>query len=190
MLRSKLQLVRAMSDQLLQVPMLVRGFERKSPSALDDLLRWIDASEALLSGHGQVAAADLAGHKARILSAEYDGQRRGTLRRRQQTIAIALLHELQTSVQDALLPHAAKVQQARDLARQLLQIVAQSGAVHYEPDRDIATMAEQVWALCTGHEQLKPLAAQLRALLSSDDIRLLLVEEIEPLDFPLRTPDR
>ncbi len=190
MLRSKLQLVRQMSDQLLNVPMLVRGFERRSPGALDDLLRWIDASEALLSGHGLVAAADLAGHKARILAVEYDEQRRGTLRRRQQAVAIGLMHELQQSAQDALRPHAAKLQQARDLARQLLQIVAQSGAVHYDPASDIATMVDQVWALCTGHEQLKPLAAQLRALLSSDDIRLLLVEDIEPLDFPLLAANR
>jgi len=46
-------------------------------------------------------------------------------------------------------------------------------------------MIERVWALCTGHDQLKPLAAQLRALLSADDIRLLLAEEIDPRDFPL-----
>lgn len=190
MLRSKLQFVRQMSDQLLRVPMLVRGFERKSPDALDELLRWIDASEALLSGHGLVAAAELAGHKARILATEYDAERRGTLRRRQYAIAIGLMHELQQSAQDALRPHAAKVQQARDLARQLLQIVAQSGTVHYDPANDIEAMVDQVWALCTGHEQLKPLAAQLRTLLSSDDIRLLLVEEIEPLDFPISSASR
>lgn len=190
MLRSKLHFVRQMSDQLLGVPLLVRGFERKSPAALNDLLRWIDAVVALLSGHGLVAAADLAGHKARILAVEYDEQRRGTLRRRQQAVAIGLLHDMQQSAQDALRPHAAKVQQARDLAGQLLQIVAQSGAVHYDPANDIETMIEQIWALCTGHEQLKPLAAQLRMLLSSDDIRLLLVEEIEPLDFPLPAASR
>jgi hypothetical protein len=150
----------------------------------------IDASEALLSGQGLIAAADLAGHKARILAAEYDEQRRSTLRRRQLAIAIGILYELQQSAQDALRPHAAKVQQARDLCRQLLQIVAQSGAVHYEPANDIATMIEQISALCISHEQLKPLAAQLRALLPTDDIRLLLAEEIEPLDFPLQTSSR
>ena len=183
MLRSTLRLVRQMSDQLLRVPALVRGFERKSPTALDDVLRWIDASEALLSGHGQVAAADLAGHKSRILAAEHGEQRRGTLRRRQQAIAIGLMHELQQSAQDALRPHAAKVQQAGDLARQLLQIVAQSGPVRYDPATGNETIHDRVWALCIAHEQLKPMAAQLRALLSNDDIRLLMAEEIDPLDF-------
>jgi hypothetical protein len=190
MLRSTLQLVRQLSDQLLLIPAIVRGFEKKSPGALAELMRWLDRTEQTMSGHGLVAAADIAGHKARILAPAFDDDRRGTLRRRQLGIAIALLHELQQSAQDALRPHAAKVQQGRDLARQLLQIVAQSGAVHYDPGNDIATMVDQVWALCTGHEQLKPLTAQLRALLSSDDIRLLLAEEIEPLDFPLRSAAR
>jgi hypothetical protein len=190
MLRSTLHLVRQLSGQLLLVPAIVHGFEKKTPGALAELMRWIDRTEQTMSGHGLVAAADIAGHKARILAPVFDDDRRGALRRRQQSIAIALLHELQQSAQDALRPHAAKVQQARDLCRQLLQIVAQSGAVHYEPANDIATMIEQIWALCISHEQLKPLAAQLRALLPTDDIRLLLAEEIEPLDFPLQTSSR
>lgn len=190
MLRSTLHLVRQLSDLLLELPAIVRGFERRSAGALPALMAWIDRTEQTLSSQRLVGAAQLAGHKARILAPAFDDDSRGKLRRRQQAVAVGLVHPLQQALQDALQPHAAKVQQARDLARQLLQIVAQSGAVRYDPANDIATMVEQVWAICVGHEQLRPLASQLRALLPTDDIRLLLAEEIDPLDFPLQTSVR
>ena len=124
MFRSTLQLTRQLSDALLQFPALVRLFERRSTQALPQLLAWIDATESTLSGHRLVAAADIAGYKSRVLAPMFDDDRRGTLRRRQTAAASALLHDLQHSVQDALQPHAAKVEQARGIARQLLQILS------------------------------------------------------------------
>jgi hypothetical protein len=183
MFRSTLQLTRQLSDALLQFPALVRLFERRSTQALPQLLAWIDATENTLSGHRLVAAADIAGYKSRVLAPMFDDDRRGTLRRRQTAAASALLHELQHSVQDALQPHATKVEQARGIARQLLQIVAQSGAVPWDPASSFEDMVERIWLLCTSHDQLKPLSVQLKSLLSASDIRLLLAEEIDPADF-------
>jgi len=183
MLRSTYQLVRELSERLLRVPALTRGYERKAPGALGDTLRWIDDAERIMSGHRLTAAARLAGLKARILAPSFEDDLRGGLRRKQLAIAVGLLHELQETVQVALEPHATKLRQARDLGRQLLQIVAQSGAIRFDPSEDLATLIDRIWALCVAHDQLKPIAAQLRALLSSDDIRLLLAEEIDPLDF-------
>jgi hypothetical protein len=175
MFRSTLQLTRQLSDALLQFAALVRLFERKSPQALPQLLSWIDATEQVLSGHRLVASADVAGFKSRVLAPMFDDDRRGTLRRR--------LHDLQQSVQLALQPHAIKVEQARGIARHLLQIVAQSGAVPWDPAMSYEDMVDRIWLFCTGHDQLKPLAAQLKTLLSASDIRLLLGEEIDPMDF-------
>ncbi len=183
MFRSTLQLTRQLSDTLLELPAIVRQFERKSPQTMTDLMGWIGRSEDLLSTHRLVEAAEVAGLKARILAPTFDNGKRETLRKRQQTVAIGLLHDLQQALQQALQPRALEVQQARGMMRQLLQIVAQSGAVRYEPANGIEAMIDQVWALCIAHEQLKPLAAQLRALLSKDDIRLLMAEEIDSLDF-------
>lgn len=183
MLRSTFQLTRQLSDALLEIPGIVRQFERKSPHVMTTLMDWIRRAEDLLSTHRLVEAAELSGLKARILAPVFDDDKRGTLRRRQQAVAIGLVHELQLSLQHALQPRAIKVEQARDMARQLLQIVAQSGAIVYDPAVDFETMVDRIWALCTQHEQLKPLAAQLKMLLSTDDIRLLLAEELDPADF-------
>ncbi len=183
MLKSTLLIVQRVSQRLLQMPDLVRAFQRKSPTAVSDLLRWIDDTEAALSGHGMVAAAELAGFKARILTPAFEDQHRGSRRRRQFVAALALLHDLQRATQDALQPMAHKVDQARDLVRHLLQIVAQSGAVQHDPAQNPSVLLEQIWSLATTHEQLRPIVAQMRSLLPADDIRMLLAEEFDPLDF-------
>ena len=183
MFRSTLQLTRQLSDALLEMPGIVRQFERKSPQVMGQLMAWIGRAEDLLSTHRLVEAAEVSGLKARMLAPVFDDDKRGTLRRRQQAIAVSLVHELQQSLQHALQPRALKVEQARDMARQLLQIVAQSGAIVYDPTVAFEDMVDRIWLLCTQHEQLKPLAAQLKTLLSTDDVRLLLAEELAPADF-------
>jgi hypothetical protein len=183
MFRSIFQLSQQLSDLLLQVPELVGRFERKSPHALTQLMAWIDRTEEMLSSHRMTEAADIAGLKSRILAPIFDDDRQGTLRRRQQAIAVGLIHDLQEALQQALRPRALKVAQARDMARQLLQIVAQSGAIKYDPAVAFEEMIERIWALCTQHDQLRPLATQLKVLLPTDDIRLVLAEELDPGDF-------
>jgi hypothetical protein len=183
MLRSTFQLTRQLSDALLELPGIVRQFERKSPQVMATLMDWIGRAEDLLSTHRLAEAAEVSGLKARILAPVFDDDKRGTLRRRQQAIAVGLVHELQDALQQALRPRAAKMEQARDMARQLLQILAQSGAIQYDPSVGFEEMVDRIWSLCTQHDQLKPLAAQLKMLLSTDDIRLLLAEEIDPADF-------
>lgn len=183
MFRSIFQLNQQLSGLLLQVPELVDLFERKSPHALTRLMAWIDRTEEMLSSHRLTEAADFAGLKSRILAPIFDDDRHGTLRRRQLAIAIGLIHDFQDVLQQALRPRALKIAQARETARQLLQIVAQSGAIKYDPASAFEEMVERIWLLCTQHDQLKPLAAQLKVLLPTDDIRILLAEELDPADF-------
>lgn len=183
MLTSSLHLVRQLTDLLLRVAPLLQQFERKSPQALPGLLGWIGEAEDLLGTHRLPHAAEIAGLKACILAPAFDDAQRGTLRRRQQAIAVGQLHALQDTLQQALRPRALRIEQARDLARQLLQAVAGSGAIAYDPAVPLDRMVDAIWALCTRHDQLKPYAAQLKVLLSNDDIRLLLAEEIDPADF-------
>lgn len=179
--------VQQTTELLLKLPAIVRAFERKSPQALGEFLRWIDAAEASLSANRMVEAAQIAGYKARILAPAYDERTRSAARKRQEAAAIALAYDAQKTVQDALEPSASRLRQARETARVLLQIVAQSGALKYDPKAGFDTLIAQIWGLCVNHEQLKPHAVQLKTLLSSDDIRLVLAGEIDLADFDGRT---
>lgn len=183
MIRSKYHLAAQLTDLLLEFTGIVNAFQAKSSSATLTLSAWMQRAEDLLSSHRLPQAARLAGVKAKMLAASTQDERNGATRRRQIQAAVACLDDAQQCLQDALQPQAAKIEQARDVLRNLLQIVARSGAVRYEPKYGIAALIEQVWELCAQHDQLKAHAVQLRSWLSFDDIRLLMAEEIEPADF-------
>ena len=91
MFQSTINLVNDITALLLEVPALVRGFERRAPGALPSLVDWIDRTERALSGHRMVAAADVAGFKARILAPALAADARTNLRRRQVAAAASLL---------------------------------------------------------------------------------------------------
>lgn len=178
---SQLQLIDTLDGLLLQLPDLVRRFERRDTDAERLLLEWIDRAEVQLSTHRMTEAARLAAAKARILAAARE-RGRGT-RARRSHVALDTMHELQDCLHAASAPRRQKLDQARELARQLIQIVAQTGAVKYQIKSGFDGLIAQVWALCNSHAQLKPGAMQLKTLLSAEDIRLLLAQELSPADF-------
>jgi hypothetical protein len=183
MQRSTIHIAQSLSDQLLLLPAIVNKFQAKSLSALSELISWIDDCESLMLNFRMPQAAQLAGYKAKIIAPIFDDKFKSKLRRQQQGIAVGLILELQQTVGEALAPHSENILQGRALARQLLQVLAQSGSIHYDASSDISDVVDQIWALCRSHEQLKPIAAQLRAVLPATDIKLILVQEFEPADF-------
>lgn len=185
MQKSTLHLVQELTSLLLKFPELVTQFERKEPRVLLQLREWIDKAEELLSSYGIVASAELAGIRANILSPQYSDERKSSLRKRQMSAAVDQLDALQKCLQEALLPHAEKLQQSRDLIKQLLTMVSQSGGIGYQHSGGVEQLIDEVWALICHHEQLKASAVQLKSQLSRDDIRLILAQEINPAEFPV-----
>jgi hypothetical protein len=183
MIRSKYQLVRQLIDLLLEFPNIVQAFQTKSAGSIPLLSAWTQRSEDLLSTHRLPEAAHLAGVKSRMIAASAQDDRSSNSRKRQIQSAVACLEDFQQCLQDALRPNAIKIEQARDVLRNLLQIVASSGAIRYDPKHGLDGLIVQIWNLCNQHDQLKPHVVQLKSWLSFDDIRLLMAEEIEPSDF-------
>jgi ElaB/YqjD/DUF883 family membrane-anchored ribosome-binding protein len=182
MQKSTVHLVQQLSAMLLRYPALVTLFERKQPHVLDVLNSWIDDAEQLLSSYGIVSSAELAGYRSRLIQPLYHDDHRGSLRKRQLKQAVDMLYDVQSCVQQVLQPHQLKLQQSRELLRQLLSIVSQSQAVQYDGN-NFDALVQQVWQLIGQHEQLKAGAVQLRSWLTQQDIILLLAEEINPADF-------
>ena len=183
MLKSRLYLARQLSDHILEIPELVDQFAAKSPDAVNLLLAWFDRVEAIMLNNRMIEAAMIAGYKSQIIAPALDDRRGMNLRKRQQAVAISLVHQIQEGMAMALRPHLAKIDQARDIANQLLQIVAQAKVIQLGVNLEIRQLAEQIWNVCVNHDQLKPLAVQLKTILSQDDVIWLLAEEIEPADF-------
>jgi hypothetical protein len=187
-------MARQLAELLLEIPAKVQAFEQKAPSALPELLDWARRAERVLLDQRQVAAAELAGLRSRILTAALadpeQGLRGSGLRKRQIQVAVEQVHPMQACLQGVLAPQQERIEAARDVIRKLLQVLVQSRALAYDPAGGFELFIDRVWQLCTGHEQLRPTVAQLRGLLDTDDIRLILAEEIDLTEFRTepRTP--
>lgn len=183
MQKSTVKLVAELSRLLLAFPALVNSFERKQPQVLLQLTTWLREAEDLLSAFGHVSAAELAGQRSKLLQPVYQDDRRGSLRKHQLALAVAMLFDLQATLQQALMPYQQKLQQSRELIRHLLSVIRQSGALNYADAASFELFVQQLWQLIGQHEQLKASAVQLRSWLSEQDVVLLLAEEVNPTDF-------
>ncbi|WP_221801594.1 hypothetical protein [Oceanobacter mangrovi] len=183
MLKSTVMTVRNLTSLLLEYPLLVRQLETKSPSFLANLFDWLERTEQALLQHSNVLAAELAGIKSRIIAPACKDDLRGSVRKVQIRTAADHMFELQDCLQRALQPHARKLDESREPVRQLLAIVADSGAVSYDGNTSLDQLISRIWYLMSHHEQLKPLMVQLKSRLSEQDVKLLLADEIELEDF-------
>lgn len=183
MQKSIVHLVTELNNLLLAFGPLVTLFERKQPQALPQLMSWLQGSEQLLSSYGIVLSAQLAGFRSKLIQPLYHDEHRGGLRKQQLKQAVTMLYDVQDCLQQAIQPHQLTLQQSRDLIRQLLSILRQSGQVHYDANAGFETFVLQIWQLINQHDQLKAGAVQLRSKLSQQDVLLLLAQEINPADF-------
>lgn len=184
MLKSKLHLSEQLTQQLLAIPEIVKQFASKSPEAINVLLEWIDETENILTNNRMTQSAKLAGLKAKILAIELDPTMpRRQLKKQQQALATGLVFDLQNTVTEALDPIRNRIDEAKLLVRQLLQAISQSGAFRSKTIPDANALLREIWAMCTTHEQLKPISAQLLAIIGYADVQMILASELEPGDF-------
>lgn len=167
---------------LLELPALTTALERRKAESVQQLIDLLKRAERLLIDNRMRQAAELAGDRAALaaLSLEATG---GTTRRRARHCALERIGSIGAALAGALAPLEQRIDGARLPARHLLQLVAASGAVRLGGDVGATALIERIWQLATEHEQLKPLAMQIRIALNRQDIPLLLAEEIDLADF-------
>jgi hypothetical protein len=128
-------------------------------------------------------AAEIAGIRSRILAGRHDEVHGIAKRKLQWKAAAESLFALQAVLQEVCVPLEKQLDEARELIRQLLLIVAQTGAFIYDPKRDFDDFLQEIWKFISGNEQLRAGAVKLKTVLSADDIRLLMAEEINLEEF-------
>ena len=127
--------------------------------------------------------AELAAIKAAISAFRLNPERRGSARQKERQLFLERIGAMQQAVNDARQPLQQRVDSARPLARQLLQLVAAGGVLKAGFSPDLMALVEQIWSLATSHDQLKPIAMQIRVALPRSDALLILADEIDLADF-------
>lgn len=145
-------------------------------------MSWIKGCEDLLTTHNVAEVAALSGLRSRILSGDHSEKRRVTARKAQINIGGEVLFDVQKTVLDVLRPVELKIEEASELAAQLLAIVSSTGQVK-NTGQDFETLISEVWQFILANEQLRAGAVKLKATFSATDIQLLLAREINLEDF-------
>lgn len=183
MKRSIVHLARMLKAKQLEFPALVSSLERKEFSFMQDLVSWIKHTEQILADNNNSGAAELSGLRSRILAPRFSDERRASTKKLQLKIAAEVLYDVQHAVALELGPIEARVEEARVLVRQLLAIVAQSGAVVFDAAKPFEMFIDEIWRFVGANDQLKAGAIKLRSSLPSADIPILIADEVNTEDF-------
>lgn len=183
MKKSSLQLLYSLQKKLLEFPLLVKKLERKDLDFIASLLSWITSTEEILSSYQISRVSELSGVKSKIIASKLS-EERGSMKRKHQTkIAADCLYELQHVVLDICSPLESKINESRELVRQLLLIVSQTKEIKYNSQLPFDNFSNVVWQFILSHDQLKPGAIKLKTSLIFSDIQMLIAEEVNLEEF-------
>lgn len=183
MKKSTLNIVTELRKKLLEFPAIVNDLERKDPSFLENLFKWMKKSEEIFITYNISEVSELSGLRSKIISPRFSDNKSISVRKTQLKIAAEVLYDLQKTVLKVLNPLEIKIEESRILIRQLLLIVSQTHEIKYNSALPFDDFVNNIWQFITSNEQLKAGAIKLKISLIMSDIQMLIAEEINLEDF-------
>lgn len=175
---SSLTIVESLKSKLLTFPALVDSLQQKDSNFLSLLQDWMKEAETILKNYNIAQCSEIAGLRSKIIAPLFAESKRRSTKKNQLQIASEVLYELQNIILLVIKPHEIKVNEARDLLIHLLSILKQSGAVKYSNGTNFQSFINQIWAIFSNHEQLKPGMVKILTLVPQIDALRIIAEEI------------
>lgn len=177
---SKINIVKALNEKLLEVHQLTNLIEAKNSTSISEFRNWLFDTEEILKKNNLPQVSQLAAIRAELVT--YVPKVKGK-RKELYSLVARLLKQAQHDIWETNTLFTQKTQQARELIQQLLNLVAQTKAFTFDRKTDFTHFLEGVWYFCNTHEQLRSITLQILALLHKSDILLVMAEEIDLNDF-------
>ncbi|MBV8326907.1 hypothetical protein [Chryseobacterium sp.] len=183
MKKSQFILVSQLKEQLLSFPDIVSALEKKDPFFIEKMLLWLKSVEDILSANSISEVSEIAGFRSKILAGKISDERSFNAKKNQLKITANLLYEAQNCVLNVLLPHEGKMNECREITKQVLTLAAQTSTQLYSPELQFEDFVQKVWWFILSDNDLKMGAVKLKSMLSEMDIIMLMADEIERKDF-------
>lgn len=183
MKKSQVQLVIAVKEKLLEFPSIVNKLERKDLDFVIQFTLWIKKLEEILTTYNISDVSELSGIRSKIIAARYSDNKNTTFKKLQLKVAAESLFDAQHIVLKVLAPFELKVEECRELIRQLLLIVSQAQVIVYNKEVPFENLINDLWQFIISNNQLKPGALKLRTSITMTDIQLIIAEELNLEDF-------
>lgn len=183
MKKSQFILVSQLKEKLMGFPEVVSSLEKKDPHFVEKIMTWLKSAEDIFSTHNISEVSEMAGFRGKILAGKISDERGINIRRTQTKIAANILYDAQSIVLHVLTPHERKMDECRDITKQLLALAAQAKTLHYNPENNFEDFVRQVWNYVLYDNDLKIGGIKLKSMLSEMDIIMLFADEIDLNDF-------
>lgn len=183
MKKSQFILVSQLKEQLQEFPQIVSSLENKDPFFIEKTISWLKAVEDILSTNTISEVSEIAGFRSKILAGKITDERGFNSKKNQLKITASLLYDAQNCVLNVLLPHERKMNECRDITKQLLTLTAQTNTQLYTPEMKFEDFIQKVWWYILSDHDLKIGSIKLKSILSEIDITMLIADEIDLKDF-------
>lgn len=183
MRKSQFILVSRLKEKLQEFPEIVSSLEKKDHHFINKIMIWLKASEDILSTYNISEVSEIAGFRSKILAAKMIEGRGTNIKKNQTKAAADALYDIQNTILTVLAPFERKMNDCREIVKQLLVLTAQANTQIYDPTIPFEDFIRRVWLYILSENDLKMGAIKLKSLLSEMDILMLFGDEIELSDF-------
>lgn len=183
MRKSQFILVSRLKEKLQEFPEIVSSLEKKDHDFINKIMLWLKASEDILSTYNISEVSEIAGFRSKILAAKMIEGRGTNIKKNQTKAAADALYDIQNTILSVLAPFERKMNDCREIVKQLLVLTAQANTQIYDPTIPFEDFIRRVWLYILSENDLKMGAIKLKSLLSEMDILMLFGDEIELSDF-------
>lgn len=181
--KSQFILVSQLKEKLQEFPNIVSNLEKKDPFFIEKILSWLTSVEEIFSTNNISEVSEVAGFRAKILAGRFSDERGFNTKKNQIKIAANLLYDAQNCVINVLLPHEGKMNECRDITKQILALTVQKKGLNYTNEIDFNDFVQRVWWYILSDSDLKIGGVKLKSMLSEMDIIMLIADEIDLEDF-------
>ncbi|MGE4513889.1 MAG: hypothetical protein AB7E26_08785, partial [Chryseobacterium sp.] len=105
------------------------------------------------------------------------------IKKNQVKAASGILYDIQNTVLTVLIPYEKKINECREIVKQLLVLTAQTHTQIYDQSMPFEDFIRKIWLYILSDNDLKMGAVRLKSSLSEMDILMLMGDEIELNDF-------
>jgi len=183
MRKSQFILVSQLKEKLLEFPGIVSSLEKKDPHFVDKIMFWLKSSEDIFSTYNISEVSELAGFRSKIIAAKMIEGRGTNIKKNQIKAAAGILYDVQNTVLNVLTPYEKKMNDCREIVKQLLVLIAQTHTQIYDQNLPFEDFIRKIWIYILSDNDLKMGAVRLKSSLSEMDILMLIGDEIELSDF-------
>ncbi|NQY52218.1 MAG: hypothetical protein HRT42_01485 [Campylobacteraceae bacterium] len=182
MKKSYLQIEKELLDQSLKFPNLVSQAFKKNSQFVNNFMDWLRLTENIMQKYKIPQCSQLAGLRSKILIPA-DKKLKLSKRRYNFQIAVSILNDSQEILTIVLSPISKKLDDSRDIIRQLLNVAYQHKIV--DKNLEFNEILQTLLFEFSKHENLKTALGQIYALISQADTLCLLAEEVEFDKLPI-----